>query len=204
MELLLENGKTYLRGFMTEAETRNRNGRLYPKSVAKTAVMELIERVKDGGVLTYLEHPNHANLVYEDSCGKIVELKWDDSTGRALCKVEILEDTIDGKAVLERINKGEDFGISTRGEGSLDENKVVKPGLKFITADIIGNLGQSCQVCSMSLTESTEDRTNTMEDFIIEVDKKDCACIYAKLSSTDKKIAENYLIDGFIQKIKGL
>ena len=200
MEILNENGKTYLSGYMTEAETRNRNGRLYPKEVAKSATLELKERVNKGGVLAYLDHPPHADLVYEDSCGLIVEVDWHDDTGRATCKVEILNDTRDGKRVLERIEKGEQFGISTRGLGSLDENKVVQPGLKFVTADIIGNLGQSCQVCTMSLHESN--RSNTLDDFLIEEDKKPCGCVYATLKEDDKKLAENYLIEAFKSCLK--
>lgn len=197
MEILLENGKTYLKGFLTEADVRNRNGRLYPKAVAKAAVLELQERVKNGGVLSYLNHPPHADLVEADSCGKIVEVEWLDESGRATSKVEIFNFTKDGKSVLERINNGETFGISTRGTGALDENKVVQPGLKFVTGDIIpGNgYGQSCQVCTMSLTEAIDERTNTMEDYLLEVDEKPCGCVYAKLNGDDKVIAENYFLN---------
>lgn len=199
MQILNENGKTYLKGFMTEAEVRNGNGRLYPTDVCKPAVLELKERVQKDGVLTYLDHPNHSDLIYEDSCGKIIEVDWIEESKRATCKVEILDDTKDGKAVLERIKKSEQFGISTRGTGSLDENKIVQPGLKFITADIIGNLGQSCQVCSMDLHESN--RINTMDDMLLEVNES-CDCMYNSLSKDDKVLAENYLLEGIKRLIE--
>ena len=204
MQILNENGKTYLQGYMTEAETRNRNGRLYPFAVAKKATLDLKERLlKEGYILSYLEHPNHSNLIYEDSAGKIVDVKWIDEEGRATCKIEILEDTRDGKEVLRRIKLKEKFGTSTRGLGSLDENKVVQDDLVFMTSDIIGlsNGSQSCQVCTMSLTESTQDRTNTLDDFFIN---ETCGCIYAKLDNDRKKIAENYLVEQFTKCLQSL
>lgn len=201
MQILNENGKTYLFGFMTEAETRNRNGRLYPKDVAKTATLELKERVDAGGVLSYLEHPSHSDLVREDACGVIVEVEWIDETGRATNKIEIFEDTASGRKVLEGIANNEEYGTSTRGLGSLDEQKVVQPGLKFVTSDVISNLGQSCQICTMSLTESVEDRVNTMDDYLLG---EDCGCIYAKLEDDEKKIAEAYLVQQFTKCLSGI
>lgn len=202
MEVILENGTTYLKGYMTEAETRNRNGRIYPHNVAKIATLDLKNRISEtGGVFSYLEHPSdHDSLEEEKSCGKIVEVSWDESTGRAQCKVEVFNHTEDGKKVLKSLSEGGTYGISTRGVGSLDKDGIVQEGLKFLTADLISTIGrQSCQVCSMSLTESVETRTNTMEDYLHE-----CGCIYAMLDQNDKLLAESYLVKKFIEKLNNI
>lgn len=217
MELIFENGKTYLKGIFTECNfglnesgmdfsfrPRNRNGRLYSYDVLKEAVLSLIEIIKKEPVLSYRNHPSHSDLVYEDSAAKIVELVWEDVSGRAIGKVEILQDTKHGKQVLEDIANGIEYGISTRALGSLDENKMVKKGLNIITADLIpvireiGSI-QSCQSCSLSLTESIQVEYN---DYLIGESLEDnkevpCGCIYTTLDNENKKIAENYLIESF-------
>lgn len=215
MEILNENGKTYLKGIMTEANFgknpqgydfsfrgRNRNGRLYPYNILEKATLDLKEKVDKGGVFSYLGHPPHSDLIESDSAGKIIELEWIPESGRAICKVEILEYTKDGKEILKAISEGKTFGISTRGLGSLDENKAVKEGLVFVTSDIIKNYDgeiQSCQSCTLSLTESIQANYN---DYLIQEDKKPCGCIYATLDNKDKKLAENYLIEAFKSCLK--
>ena len=202
MVLLEENGKKYLYGPMTESGVRNRNLRLYPKPIAKTATLELKERVMIGGVLSYLEHPSHSDLIRENSAGVIVEVEWNDDTGIAFCKVEILEDTISGKEVLKGLKEGKTYGISTRGEGRLDDNKVVLEGLKFLTADIIESHGrQSCQICNLTLTENIEDRTNTMSDFLESVDGSDCGC-YLDLNELEQRVVYENLKQKIIEIFK--
>lgn len=212
MEILHENGRTFLKGIMTEANFgsnsegrdfsfrgRNRNGRYYPYSVLEKAVLKLKEEVQKDGVLSYLGHPAHMDLVYEDACSRIVELDWIAESGRAHCKLEILEDTKAGKEVLKGISEGKNYGISTRGSGSLDENKTVKDDLYLRTSDIIkqydGSI-QSCQSCDLALTESIQ---SDYEDFLIQ-EEKPCGCIYATLNNEDKVIAENY----FMQSLKSV
>ena len=205
MQILNENGKTYLKGYLTEADVKNRNQRIYPFDIAKKAVRELKERVDANGVYSYLGHPSHSDTIHENSCGKIVEVLWEDDTGRATCKVEILDDTIDGKKVLQMIKEKKNLGISTRGLGSLDENGNVKEGLVFTTADIIesnfqGEYGQSCQVCTMNLSEST--RTNTMSDFLESIDGIDnCGC-FLDLNELEQKVVYENLKQKIIEIFK--
>ena len=194
MEILNEGGQTFLKGYLTEADVRNRNKRIYPFDVAKKAVLELKERVDIKGVYSYLEHPNHSDTKREHSCGKIVEVTWNDNTGRAMCKVEILKDTANGIKVLQMIKDKKNLGISTRGKGSLDEDGIVQEGLIFTTADIIesnynGEYGQSCQVCKMNLSESN--RVNTLSDFI-DGENGDCGC-FLNLDETEQKVVETNL-----------
>lgn len=217
MEILIEsvNGisKTYLKGIMTEANFghnesgtdfafrgRNRNGRLYEFTILRKATIGLKENVDKGGVYCYRNHPNHAELIREDSCGKIVELDWIEETGRAHCKIEILEDTKDGKQVLKDLKEGNLYGISTRGTGSLDEDKKVKDNLAFITSDLIPQFDgsmQSCQSCSLSLTESIQ---SDYEDFLLGEQEFDC---YLNLDLTEKALVKENLKQKIIDIFKG-
>lgn len=211
MELLVENGKTYLKGIVTEANDildrpRNRNGRIYPKNVLKEAVLKLIERVHSEKVYSYRNHPSHSNLVRNDSAGMLVELTWDDNSARAFGKFEIFEDTTSGKQVLNDLNSGIPYGNSTRALGELDENRVVKSGLNIVTSDLIpiqGTSIQSCQSCTLDLNESIQE---FYDDYLIE----DCGCgckgsgdcKYSKLTEIEKNIVDKYAISGILNILK--
>ena len=213
MELILENGKTFLKGIMAESNFgkndkgtdfsfrgRNRNGRLYPHSILAKSVMELIEKVKKSDVLCYRDHPNHTDMIYNDSCARFDELTWDDDAGRAYCKVEILEDTAFGKQVLEDLRNGIDYGISTRSLGSLNENKEVT-SLNIVTADLIpvrgGNI-QSCQSCTMSIHESIQ---ANYDDFFVEV-VQDCKCKFNQLDIAEKVKVREHFVDSIVGLFK--
>lgn len=208
MELIVENGKTFLKGIITEANDclnrpRNRNGRIYPEAILKPAVESLIKRIQEGEeVYAYRNHPDHGDLIRKDSAGMFVELSWDDTTKRAIGKLEVFSDTENGKKILEDLNKGITYGISTRATGALSEDKVVQEGLNIITADFIPIHGisiQSCQSCTLDLHESIQEYYN---DFLLEVEDKPCECIYESLSKTEKKILHKYTINKIIEGLK--
>ena len=197
MQILNEKGKTYLKGMMSKADTVNRNGRIYPKDILKEATLELAKSIKESDTWSELEHPPYIEVKYNDNvCGRLVEVTWDDKVSASFCKLEILEDTKAGKEVLEAIQDKRHIGISTRGSGSLVENKqgvgVVQDDLKFYTADTILGV-QSCQSCILQLHESTE--TYYFDDMLVE----SCSCnqVLEQLSEDDIKVVQDKLVEGF-------
>lgn len=199
IQILHENGKLILKGPMSQADVRNRNGRVYPKAHLRKAVLNLSERVsrQPQAVYSELEHPSYPDLIRTKSCGLLTEVTWDEDSGISYCKVEILPDTATGKEVLEGISKGVTYGISTRGAGSLDENKVVQDDLFFYTADVIKTL-QSCQICR--LTEGVEDPSNTLDDFLVEA--KECECKFHKMDLVDQIQLRDHLVESFTKLFK--
>lgn len=194
IQVLHENGKLVLKGPMSQADVRNRNGRLYPKATLRKATLELSERVskQPQTVWSELEHPGYPELIREKACGVLTEVTWDEDSGIAYCKVEILPDTMVGKKVLNGVKNGATYGISTRGAGSLDESKVVQDDLVFHTADVIETL-QSCQICR--LTEGTE---NTLDDFLLEK-HEECECMFSKMSLSEQIQVREYLAESIIK-----
>lgn len=195
MQVLHENGKLVLKGPMTQADVRNRNGRLYPKDVLRKAVLDLSERVskQPQSVWSELEHPGYPDLKREKACGLLTEVTWDESTGISYCKVEILPDTDVGKRVINGVRNGGTYGISTRGSGSLDESKVVQADLVFHTADVIETL-QSCQICR--LTEGVEE--NTLDDFLLE-SSDHCQCMFSKMTMSEQIQLRHHLAESIIK-----
>lgn len=196
--LIYENGNLVLKGPMSQADVRNRNGRIYPKDVLREAVFDLIARVnrEPQEVYSELEHPQSTVLERRKSCGLLTEVTWDENEGIAYCKVEIFPDTVTGQKVLKGHNNGETYGISTRSLGSLNEDQEVQPGLKIITSDVIQTHGmQSCQICD--LNEGTE---NTLDDFFIE---EKCDCVFDKLDIAGKVEVRQHVVDRICSIFEG-
>lgn len=200
LEVLNENGKIILKGPLSEADVRNRNGRLYPKAVLREAIKKLMAEVQKEPkeVWSELEHPPYSELIESRACGVLKEVTWDESSGTAYCKVEVLPYTINGKKLMEMINSGSSIGISTRALGSLDEAKVVQPGLEIITGDIVAF--PSCQNCY--LTESTE---NQFVDTFIQINEnkeENCNCVFTKLTLSEQMEVRSKIVDSIIGVFK--
>ena len=198
IELITENNqKTYrLSGIFSEAEKRNRNGRIYPKDVLRESVKELILEMKVKTIYCYLEHPTHDQIIKEDSCAVLESLAWNEAEGRAYCSVKALTDTRDGMKLIQDLDNGGSIGISTRAIGALNEEKVVQPGLKIITGDLVST--PSCQVCDLSLNESMN---NTLSDFLLEA--KDCGCTYKKLTISEQIEVKQHFINKITKIFEG-
>lgn len=202
VQILHENGMLVLKGPMTQADVRNRNGRIYPKAVLREAVLDLSKAVSKEPKTIYseLEHPNYEELMFEKSCGVLTEVTWDEDSGIAYCKVMIHDSTPMGREVLEGVANGVTYGISTRGSGSLNEANVVQDDLKFFTADVIKTI-QSCQICR--LTEGVES-VNTLDDYLVEVSKvePECKCRFNQLTLAEQIQVKHHLAEAVISCFK--
>jgi len=202
IELLTENNqKTYrLSGIFTEADVRNRNGRIYPKDILRESVNDFIQRINNGEkIYAYLEHPPHDQIIKEDSCAIIESVTWEESTGRAFGSVKLLPETRDGKKLINDLDNGSSVGISSRALGSLNEDKVVQPGLKLVTWDLVDM--PSCQVCDLSLNESVVAQ-ETLGDYLINEDDKDCGCTFNKLTINEQIKVRKHFIDKVMKVFK--
>ena len=125
LEVLTEendNGeKTYaIEGIFMQAETKNRNGRIYPKDVMVKAVNKYDdEQVSKGRAVGELNHPDGPTVNLDKVSHKIESLNWqgNDVVGKAT----ILETPM-GKIVKGLLDGGVNLGVSTRGMGSLKNN----------------------------------------------------------------------------------
>ncbi len=121
VEFLTEStkkGKNYfIEGIFMQAETKNRNGRIYPKDVlikeAKRYTTEFIDKKRAFGELG---HPDGPTVNLERVSHMITDLKedGDNFVGRAK-----IMDTPYGKIVKNLIDEGARLGVSSRGMGSL-------------------------------------------------------------------------------------
>ena len=130
-EATKKGGKNYfIEGVFMQAETKNRNGRIYPKEVlvkeAKRYTKEFIESKRAFGELG---HPDGPTVNLERVSHMITELVEVDQNFMGRAKIM---DTPYGKIVKNLIDEGARLGVSSRGMGSL---KPGKDGIQEVQGD---------------------------------------------------------------------
>ena len=125
VEFLTETSKSgdknyFIEGIFMQAETKNRNGRIYPKQVLqKEAKRYTTEFIKKKRAFGELGHPDGPTVNLERVSHMIEELEEVDQNFMGRAKIL---DTPYGKIVKNLIDEGAQLGVSSRGMGSL------KPG----------------------------------------------------------------------------
>jgi hypothetical protein len=111
-------GKNYfIEGIFMQAETKNRNGRVYPKKILQKEVGRYTKNYIDNKrAFGELGHPDGPTVNLERVSHMITELK--ESGNDFLGKAKIM-DTPYGKIVKNLIDEGARLGVSSRGMGSL-------------------------------------------------------------------------------------
>ena len=128
----------FIEGIFMQSEAKNRNGRIYSKSVMEGAVNKYVtEQVKTGRAVGELNHPDGPTVNLDKVSHKIESLDWkgNDVVGKA----RIL-DTPMGNIVKGLLDGGVQLGVSTRGMGSLERRgdaMYVKDDFILNTVDIV-------------------------------------------------------------------
>jgi len=118
-----EDGKKnlYIEGPFLQSEIKNRNGRVYPRSVMEREVNRYNEQfVSKGRALGELGHPDGPSINLDRVSHIIESLKQDGTNwiGRAR-----ITDTPMGNIARGLIESGAQLGVSSRGMGSLKLNR---------------------------------------------------------------------------------
>ena len=138
-EAKADGGKKYsIEGVFMQAETKNRNGRIYPKPIMENAVTKYVtEQVSKGRAVGELNHPEGPTVNLDKVSHKIESLDWkgNDVVGKAT----ILETPM-GMIVRGLLDGGINLGVSTRGMGSLERGNnamIVKDDFLLNAVDIV-------------------------------------------------------------------
>ena len=142
LEVLTEekNGKkSYaIEGIFMQAESKNRNGRVYPRAVMESAVDKYNqEQVVPGRAVGELNHPEGPTVNLDKVSHKIEKLDW--SGNDVMGKATILNTPM-GEVVKGLLDGGVKLGVSTRGMGSLtrgNDAMVVKDDFILNAVDIV-------------------------------------------------------------------
>jgi hypothetical protein len=122
-----------IEGIFAQAETKNRNGRIYTMPVMEKALGKYnTEQVSKGRAVGELNHPEGPTINLDKVSHKITELKFqgNDIVGKA----SILNTPM-GEVVKGLLDGEVQFGVSTRGMGSLSQRN----GVAVVNDDYILN-----------------------------------------------------------------
>jgi len=134
------NGKKNLviEGVFMQADSKNRNGRVYPKEILERAVNKYVtEQVNTGRAVGELNHPEGPTINLDKVSHKITELKFEGSN--VVGKASILKTPM-GQIVEGLLEGGVKLGVSSRGMGSLVQKSgamYVKDDFMLSTVDIV-------------------------------------------------------------------
>lgn len=121
----------FIEGVFMQSEQKNRNGRVYPKSIMEKAVDRyIVEQINTKRSVGELNHPEGPSINLDKVSHIIEKLEWkgNDVVGKA----RILETPM-GQIVKGLLDGGVRLGVSTRGMGSLEERN----GVMFVKDDFI-------------------------------------------------------------------
>ena len=120
------NGKLVVKGVLQRAESKNQNGRVYPREILLKEVAKYLEnQVTERRALGELDHPESSVVNLNNASHNIVEMHWDGDD--LMGTVEVLS-TPAGNILKELFRSGIKLGISSRGLGSVEPvNEAVQP-----------------------------------------------------------------------------
>lgn len=115
-----EKKSWFIEGIWLQSNIKNRNGRVYPRSILENQV-ERYNRdyVKENRAVGELGHPDGPSINHDRVSHKIIELKQDGDNFIGRAKIM---NTPTGKIVQEFLEEGIKIGVSSRGMGSIKEN----------------------------------------------------------------------------------
>jgi len=112
-------GNLLVEGRLQSAETKNGNGRYYPREVLEREVNKYTEGpIKENRALGELDHPDSQVINLKNVSHNIKNIWWDGDD--VIGKIEILP-TPSGNILTQLFKNGITVGVSSRGMGSLKQ-----------------------------------------------------------------------------------
>lgn len=126
----------YLNGLFIEGETRNHNGRIYPRDEIERAVRSVNEKIASHGPIAgELDHPPGIQINADRVAVAITSMKMDGNNGYG--SMRVVPAGL-GLVVEGMIKAGINLGVSSRGTGRVDSNGRVAE-FDIITVDVVIN-----------------------------------------------------------------
>lgn len=186
-----------LEGVFIQAECKNKNGRIYPKTVLEREVNKYNEEyIKTNRAVGQLDHPDSPSMNLDRISHVIESLKMVDNDGYGTLR---LIDTPMGKIaqtlVLEKIL----LGVSSRGVGNMEGDRVADSFLMITPADLVFENSAPKALVSAVLEN---------KEWIMEGDKWVEVAVSTLQNSVDKKYSghdiNNYLQSRFREFIRSI
>ena len=131
-----DEGKSlYMKGICIQGGVRNANQRVYPVNEIGRAVKTLNDQVSGGySVLGEVDHPEGLNINLDRVSHMITEMWMDGPNGFG--KLRVLPTPM-GNLVRTMLESGVKLGVSSRGEGNVQESTGQVSDFNIVTVDVV-------------------------------------------------------------------
>ena len=136
------NGKLVVRGVLQRAESKNQNGRVYPKDILMREANKYTEEfINQRRAMGELDHPESSVVNLQNVSHNVKKMHFEGDN--LLGEVEVLG-TPSGNILKELFKSGIKLGISSRGLGSVETigesgAQEVQPDFELIAFDFVSN-----------------------------------------------------------------
>tara|TARA_A100001391_G_scaffold13504_1_gene7971 strand:- start:254 stop:862 length:609 start_codon:yes stop_codon:yes gene_type:complete len=138
------NGKLVVRGVLQRAESKNQNGRVYPKDILMREANKYTEEfINQSRAMGELDHPESSVVNLQNVSHNVKKMHFEGDN--LMGEVEVLP-TPSGNILKELFKAGIKLGISSRGMGSVEtvnengaEAQEVQPDFELIAFDFVSN-----------------------------------------------------------------
>jgi len=121
-----------LRGIIQKAETKNQNGRIYPRAVLQREMENYAKAVRERRAVGELDHPERSTVNLSEVSHLITNATWDGDS--VMGEIEVLN-TPKGKILESLLESGVTIGISSRGVGSTDKKRTNEGDVDMVNDD---------------------------------------------------------------------
>ena len=136
------DGKLVVKGVLQRAESKNQNGRVYPKDLLMREAKKYTENfIQQKRALGELDHPDSSVVNLQNTSHNVMEMHFNGND--LVGTVEVLG-TPSGNILKELFKSGIKLGISSRGLGSVETlgesgAQEVQPVFELIAFDFVSN-----------------------------------------------------------------
>jgi hypothetical protein len=193
-------------GCVQEADSVNRNKRIYPRETLEETLKELNKRVSDKRVFGEVDHPMFKGQL-KDTSHLVTKVWWDEENPKRVMAEMLVLNTPAGAIVQEIIRAGGRPGFSSRGSGKTTpvemkgHGKVerIEPGFRFESFDFVidpsvrpAKITKIMEDLNIPWEEKDDTKEECMDKPTIEDLKKSHPDIVAALTKevTEQAIAE--------------
>ena len=130
----------YLTGVIQRAKAKNQNNRVYPRAVLEREIENYQKIVRENRALGELDHPEDSVVNLKNVSHLMVSVWWDGDNVMGKCKIL---NTPSGQILQSLVHSGVKLGISSRGMGSVHEdrmgNTIVEDDFNLICFDFVSD-----------------------------------------------------------------
>ena len=126
----------YLTGVIQRAKAKNQNGRVYPRAVLEREIENYQKIVRENRALGELDHPEDSVVNLKNVSHLMTQVWWDGDNVMGKCKIL---NTPSGQILQSLVHSGVKLGISSRGMGSVHEDRIVEDDFNLICFDFVSD-----------------------------------------------------------------